>query len=307
MQNAKGRQVRLRMAQPFCCPKCGTDYSFRKRTGRANSPIRAFRTCVGKASQMVATELFELLHAIGAQPKSIVFSDSRQDAANQSLEIERLHLRDLRREILVTAARECLAEAQAKYVSDDEKARVYEELKGDMKAMMARVAEWTRIEDELKDVDLGSKKIRLDYLLQYGSRGNALSRITAEFVGLGIHPFDEVGREEFHDKPWWSAFVRTGGVSQFSPDLPADQRLDLEKKIMENQYELVEDVIFANTFFALEETGLAYPSLSRDSTEETQKLDAWLRVFASARFSSTRTAVIIRFWIGDSASPTCEP
>jgi hypothetical protein len=116
IKNFKGQDTRLRMAQPFCCPKCGTDYSFRPRTGRASSPIRAFRTGVGKASQMVATELFELLHAIGAEPKSIVFSDSRQDAANQSLEIERLHLRDLRREILVTAARECLAEAQEKYV-----------------------------------------------------------------------------------------------------------------------------------------------------------------------------------------------
>lgn len=282
IQNAKGEEVRPRMAQPFCCPKCGTDYSFRRRTGRANSPIRAFRTGVGKASQMVATELFELLHAIGAQAKSIVFSDSRQDAANQSLEIERLHLRDLRREILVTAARECLAEAQAKHVSEEEKERVYEELKGDMKALLARAAEWTRIEDEFKDIDLDSKKIRLDYLLQYGSRGNALSRITAEFVGLGIHPFDEVGREDFDNKPWWHAFARSSGISQFSPNLAADQRLELEKKIMENQYELVEDVIFANTFFALEETGLAYPSLSRDATDATRKLDAWLRVFASA-------------------------
>lgn len=280
--NSRGQVDRLRMAQPFCCPKCGTDYSLRPRSGRANSPVRAFRTGVGKASQMVATELFELLHAIGAEPKSIVFSDSRQDAANQSLEIERLHLRDLRREILVTAARECLVEAQAKYVTDEEKERVYAELKGDMKAMMARMAEWTRIEDELKDIDLGSKKIRLDYLLQYGSRDRSLSRITAEFVGLGIHPFDEVGRAKFDNKPWWEAFVRTAGVSQFSPQLPADRRLELERKIMTNQYELVEDVIFANTFFALEETGLAYPSLSRDSSEATRKLDAWLRVFASA-------------------------
>jgi len=282
IRNAKGQEVRPRMAQPFCCPKCGTDYSFRRRTGRANSPIRAFRTGVGKASQMVATELFELLHATGAQAKSIVFSDSRQDAANQSLEIERLHLRDLRREILVTAARECLKEATAKHVSQEERERIYDELKGDMKAMVAQVAEWTRIDEELKDVDLRSKKIRLDFLLQYGSRGHALSRITAEFVGLGIHPFDEVGREDFDNKPWWEAFVRSDGVSQFSPNLPADRRLELEKKIMVNQYELVEDVIFANTFFALEETGLAYPSLASDETEKTRKLDAWLRVFASA-------------------------
>jgi hypothetical protein len=280
--NSRGKVDRLRMAQPFCCPKCGTDYSFRPRTGRASSPIRAFRTGVGKASQMVATELFELLHAIGAEPKSIVFSDSRQDAANQSLEIERLHLRDLRREILVTAARECLAEAQAKYVGLEERERILEGLKGDMKAMMARMAQWTKMDDGLKGIDLDSKKIRLDYLLQYGSRDRALSRITAEFVGLGIHPFDEVGRARFDDKPWWDAFVRSAGVSQFSPHLPADRQLDLERRIMTNQYELVEDVIFANTFFALEETGLAYPSLSKESSDETRKLDSWLRVFASA-------------------------
>lgn len=282
IQNAKGHEVRLRMAQPFCCPKCGTDYSFRPRSGRANSPIRAFRTGVGKASQMVATELFELLHAIGAEPKSIVFSDSRQDAANQSLEIERLHLRDLRREILVTAARECLVEAQAKYVSQEERERILAGLEGDMKAMMARMTEWAKMDEEMRDINLDSKKIRLDYLLQYGGRDSSLSRITAEFVGLGIHPFDEVGRKKFDNKPWWNAFIRSDGLSEFSPQLAADQRLELERQIMTNQYELVEDVIFANTFFALEETGLAYPSVSPDGSEETRKLDAWLRVFASA-------------------------
>ena len=75
---------------------------------------------------MVATELFELLYAIGAEPKSIVFSDSRQDAANQSLEIERLHLRDLRREILVSVARDYLARGgQPSYADppDDDGAR----------------------------------------------------------------------------------------------------------------------------------------------------------------------------------------
>jgi hypothetical protein len=110
-------------AQPFCCPKCSTDYSSRPRESRSRSPIRAFRTGVGKASQMVATEMFELLHAIGADAKSIVFSDSRQDAANQSLEIERLHLRDLRREILVSAARAALSEAEATYLTKDQQTR----------------------------------------------------------------------------------------------------------------------------------------------------------------------------------------
>ena len=67
-----------------------------------------------KSSQLVATELFELLHAIGAEAKSIVFSDSRQDAASMALEIERLHLRDLRREILVAASRAILKTGKPK-------------------------------------------------------------------------------------------------------------------------------------------------------------------------------------------------
>lgn len=44
----------------------------------------------------------------------------------------------------------------------------------------------------------------------------------------------------------------------------------------------MDDVIFANTFFALEETGIAYPSLTGGDDEESREMDSWLRVFASA-------------------------
>ncbi|MEA2895972.1 MAG: hypothetical protein QOJ84_1587 [Bradyrhizobium sp.] len=283
IKNPRNLPDRQRMAQPFCCPKCGTDYSLRPRSSRSNSPIRAFRTGVGKASQMVATEMFELLHAIGSEAKSIVFSDSRQDAANQSLEIERLHLRDLRREILVAAARSCLGEAQSKHVSQEEKTRIINTLmaSNDVDALAAKFEEW-RKSDGGGSIDLDAKKVRLDFLLQYGIGDGSLSRITAEFVGLGIHPFDEVGRARFDGKEWWRAFEKSRGEARFSTSLTAQQRLELTRDIMQNQYELVEDVIFANTFFALEETGLAYPSLSKEVGEDSIKADAWLRVFASA-------------------------
>ena len=60
------------------------------------------------------------------------------------------------------------------------------------------------------------------------------------------------------------------------------QQQELGVFIRRELMELVDDVIFANTFFALEETGLAYPSISKDSGGEIDRLDAWLRVFASA-------------------------
>ena len=44
-------------------------------------PSEASRTGFNKTSQLMATELFELLHASGSETKAVVFSDSRQDAA----------------------------------------------------------------------------------------------------------------------------------------------------------------------------------------------------------------------------------
>jgi len=118
------------------------------------------------------------------------------------------------------------------------------------------------LDEPTRGIDVGAKKIRLDYLLQYGTGDNSLSKITSEFVGLGIHPFDEVGKAKFDQKDWWQSFSQSDGQSEFSNSLTAEQRAGISIEIMRNQYELVEDVIFANTFFALEETGLAYPSLT---------------------------------------------
>lgn len=277
-------------AQPFCCPRCGTDYATRPRSLRTRSPIRAFRTGFTKASQLVATELFELLHAIGADAKSIIFSDSRQDAANQALEIERLHLRDLRREIFVTAALHMLDVTAAKQVPAAEKAKISKELvdKGDpdsIKKLMDLAAEWKKSDDP-EIVDVPARKVRIDRLLQFpgaaADPNEALSYVASEFVRLGIHPFDELGRKRFDDRPWEKSFVLTDGRAAFAPHLTAVERATLATKIHDIQSELVDDVVFSNTFFALEETGLGYPSMVSGISAEADRLDAWLRVFAGA-------------------------
>src|SRR5690606_22105365 len=73
-------------AVPYCCAKCGTDYSGRyrqansaRREGRL-SPIRSFRTGFGKTSQLLATELVASLKSQGGDGKLVAFSDSREDA-----------------------------------------------------------------------------------------------------------------------------------------------------------------------------------------------------------------------------------
>nr|WP_186183775.1 DEAD/DEAH box helicase [Burkholderia gladioli] len=280
----KGKITGRPSAQPFCCPKCGTDYSNRPSTNRSRSPIRAFRTGVTKASQLVATELFELLHAIGAEPKGIVFSDSRQDAANQALEIERLHLRDLRREVLVTAARHAARAASEQWMTQEEfLARLRQIPDNDENADRRNqlLMQYASMQGKERPID-GGRSVKLDQLLQYSGKDGSTGAIVSELVRMGIHPFDEAGRTPFKGEPWYHLFEADSGKVRYRSSLPQAAKDELNGRILDRQYELIDDVIFANTFFALEETGLAYPSISDKSGQEDDRLDAWLRVFASA-------------------------
>lgn len=275
----KGEPAKNPSAQPFCCPNCGIDYSSRPASNRSRSPIRAFRTGVTKSSQLVATELFELLHAIGAEAKSIVFSDSRQDAASMALEIERLHLRDLRREILVAASRAMINEAERRYISDED----IEDWKAKAK-QSGDYDEYIRLHDLQKSQDgitelCKYRRIKIDKLLE--SEGDSIGRITSELVGLGISPYKYRSNSDENDNSvWHTNFIKEGGDIRFSERLPAHERMKIKTKISYDQSELIDDVIFANTFFALEETGLAYPCIS--DKDDMPEIDAWLRVFSGA-------------------------
>ncbi|MHC1769478.1 MAG: DEAD/DEAH box helicase [Verrucomicrobiia bacterium] len=77
------------------CPCCAADYSKRKAR---KSPIRGFRTGFSKVTQVLAKELFYELP--DTDRKLVVFSDSREDAANIANGIERNHYDDLVREAI---------------------------------------------------------------------------------------------------------------------------------------------------------------------------------------------------------------
>ncbi|WP_204117302.1 helicase-related protein [Paraburkholderia sp. C35] len=124
--------------------------------------------------------------------------------------------------------------------------------------------------------------MKLDQLLQYVGADGTTGAIVSELVRMGIHPFDEAGRKTFKGDPWHRLFEVDAGKVRYRSSLAQAAKDELNARILERQYELIDDVIFANTFFALEETGLAYPSISDRTGEEEDRLDAWLRVFASA-------------------------
>ncbi len=86
-------------ALPPVCAHCGQDYSKRKRV----SPIRGFRTGFAKLSQLLAKEIFYV--GSSSNRKLVVFSDSREDAAQISNGMERNHFSDLLRELLIKELR----------------------------------------------------------------------------------------------------------------------------------------------------------------------------------------------------------
>lgn len=93
-------------AFPSVCPACGEDCSTRFRF--KESPLRSFRTGVTKVSQLFAEELFQALPTRGFgldDRKLVVFSDSREDAAKISNDIERFHYTDMLRDAIFAELR----------------------------------------------------------------------------------------------------------------------------------------------------------------------------------------------------------
>ena len=95
--DAEGDEDKYR-ALPCVCPACSTDFGRRQNR---KSPIRGFRTGFSKVSQIFTKELFyQLQSEHGETPKLVVFSDSREDAAQISNGVERNHYFELVREIV---------------------------------------------------------------------------------------------------------------------------------------------------------------------------------------------------------------
>jgi ATP-dependent helicase YprA (DUF1998 family) len=276
-------------AAPAACPACGTSYILRPQ-GRS-SPLRNFRTGFAKTSQLLATELFELLHAPrhANPPKAIVFSDSRQDAARAAVELEADHFRALIRDVIARLMR---ARIDADFRAEDREK---------VKAAMEAAAEAMDYDEakRLKAIFLGMQNLAIEtepltsiaqdpddtaYLATTPNAEPSVSPLIAELVRLGIHPSDSSA--DSNDE-WWTLFKLNGdkvGWSRPSLALSADATQAHRREIAEEQREVLHDTLFNKTYFSFEEAGLGYPTffVKGDYDQERDALDALLRVLADS-------------------------
>lgn len=91
-------------ALPERCPRCGLstgrtelDKFYR---GIVRSPIRAHTAGLSQASQLLLSQLHRSMGSTAAESSTIVFTDSRDDAARTAVGVERNHFRDLVRQLV---------------------------------------------------------------------------------------------------------------------------------------------------------------------------------------------------------------
>lgn len=301
-------------AVPYECPACGTDYAPRQ-TGRL-SPVRSFRTGFAKTTQLLASELFDLLRTENPREvqKLVSFSDSRQDAAKAGLDIERRHHQDIRRQILVETARHVVAGRRTRAQLDEEIARLTTEITqrvtaGDFAAVTAIGQQIQRLQttpaaEDNPTVPLSDIVETLDDPTRfYGQRDRRLSLrpLIRRYVQLGIHPTDEVGLRRYQLPPtpgqqwatrleWNELFaipaVGTSGEIDWRDGETTQEVTDfnaVRTALVKDMLRLVSEIIFSKTYFSLEETGLGYACIAPRpgrSNADQDRLDAFLRVFA---------------------------
>ena len=291
-------------AVPYECPACGTDYSPREKKHRL-SPIRSFRAGFAKTTQLLATELFDLLRTTSANaPKLVSFSDSRQDAANAALDIERRHHEDVRRQILVETARDIISKRPSKAGVDAQIARIQAQIiesatKGDfdsLKQLNEERDKLVKLRDTPDDPIIELSELLESPMDQARFQGNRARRsplapLIRRFVELGIHPTDPAGVKPFYvgdeKRQWEELFVlNSSPIDWFDPERDVEQ-LEYDtarRQVVLASQKLVTETVFSKTYFSLEETGLGYPSipLGTLTPEEHARLNGFLRVFADS-------------------------
>ncbi|MEM9655471.1 MAG: hypothetical protein AAGA65_25495 [Actinomycetota bacterium] len=268
---------------PYQCPSCETDYAPRRAGTARLSPIRHFRPGFAKTTQLLTSELFDLLQLGQQHPKLVSFSDSRQEAAKAALDIEGRHHEDLRRQLLFRELRS-LAAARP---SDRETAERVEKLRAAADLVGVDTSQGRELAAQALELEKRSaggdeivgplSEVLEDHRdsefrgLAAGGR-QPLSPLVRTYAGLGVHPFDPAGVERIRatigpdDRLYdWTELVQENddGVVDWR-DRPHE--LDFfnaaRESILKEASRNLTEVLFSKTYFAMEETGLGYPCLA---------------------------------------------
>lgn len=267
---------RLR-AMPAVCPGCGANHEL--GVYRFSS-IRGFRTGFGQTSQTFAKELLLQLPEGDDTRKLVVFSDSRDDAAQVANGIERNHYVDLLRELLTQyLQRNVLGGARVRdalqnsTLSDSDKQNLraanetlYDEIEALLVEAQFAVSGNIKLrtagelaQQQLKRLTEGVVAIRtltqgLDVAGQPENGGGALLR---EFLKLGVNPGGNNLNLQYLDPqnhllPWYDT------IDYSQPNNPKwnGVHAGFTDQISSGLVQRTTELLFGRLFYSLEASGL---------------------------------------------------
>ena len=280
-------------ALPSMCPLCAADYSRRKIR---KSPIRGFRTGFSKVSQLLSKEMFYFLPE--GSKKLVMFSDSRQDAAELANGIERSHYLDLVREAMYNelsnvAIKEPLLLDELQSDQDlsspevngfaDDNPELVERFRDLLKRAQSTIPDIpdpgmrSQLEKYVSDAKLeldeistrGVTRVVTLRALFEDRDGDGPGLLIRRLMALGVNPGgqDVLYQEFLYDNEWqrWTSLFdflsdEGGWRTDLSPKAVQFGRERLRSKVTSE----ICSVLFARLYFGFETAGLGYAMVDLD-------------------------------------------
>jgi len=207
-------------ALPERCPHCDSQNFNRAAlffNGVVRTPIRAHTMGTAISTQVLADRVVDILGTEQAAAKTIVFTDSRDDAASTAAGLELNHFRDLLRQLIQLEARRALGPgplALARTLLAGKTLapldlRAVEDLKTGHPDLWAALRFEARGNAEQNDKELISKHEALEAETKGKIRWGALVRgIEDRLVSLGVNPAGPQKSLSVYQnsQPWWRLY-----------------------------------------------------------------------------------------------------
>ena len=267
-----GNLIETHRALPCVCPACGVNEQYRAKS----SPVRGFRTGFAKTIQLFAKELVYQLPDKESQRKLVVFSDSREDAAQIANGIERNHFTDLLREILIQELhRGLLIKSEIVELTDDNKNIAdYKDLYPNQYYAIETLVEDSKIEESdpnperkrrrekaiRKLGEIRDRLIKVEDLVHFNNTEKCAPLIE-QFIRLGVNPGGpsiDLQKIPETDHDWFQMFnFEEGEWTQANPGF--------QTVMKEGTYINLAKLFFGNLFYSLEASGLGYLTINENS------------------------------------------
>lgn len=263
-------------ALPCVCPCCGTDYSEKKSR---KTTLRAFRTGFAKTGQIFAKELMLQLPDKVDERKLVVFSDSREDAAQVANGIERNHFTDLLREtLLYELHRNILKKNELVIAFDNADENTKQKFEREQPIIFDEVntlfynSNSPNQQDKAKALDkinqFRSKSINVRELVDLSPSFN-LAPIVKNLAKLGVNPGGlniSIRQKEIANGVWVDWYNLIDFLQE--PLWKAQANLNsFIQEIRNNSFDELSQMFFGQLFYSFESSGFGYLSINPSSSQ----------------------------------------